>query len=70
MSLSVIYEIIHDSVWPKSKQDYGSPKGLSMQVKMPGHCTPPFRVVTNIRAECRLSRVVERVIAAQIAFIE
>jgi len=34
MSLSVIQEVTHDSLCPKSKQDYGSPCELSMQVNM------------------------------------
>jgi hypothetical protein len=36
MSLSVIYEVTHDSLWLISKQDYGSPCEMSMQVNMPG----------------------------------
>src|SRR5437870_6078068 len=34
MSLSVIQEVTHDSLWPISKQDYGSPCEMSMQVNM------------------------------------
>src|SRR5882724_7837362 len=36
MSLSVIYEVTHDSLWLISKQDYGSPCEMSMQVNVPG----------------------------------
>jgi len=36
MSLSVIYDVTHDSLWLISKQDYGSPCEMSMQVNMPG----------------------------------
>src|SRR5258708_6264616 len=35
MSQSVIYEVTHDSLRLISKQDYGSPCAMSMQVNMP-----------------------------------